>query len=97
MGPRDEPIASMGVDVTLTGTRVTPAPPSSVDASLADGSPGDLQTGPAAVPDTFDGYVLIRPLGRGGMGEVFLARDTVLDRAFSVKLIAATAPGPISR
>src|SRR5262249_19083296 len=45
-------------------------------------------------PSALGGYRIVRPLGRGGMGRVFLGHDTLLDRAVAIKFIAAAEPGP---
>ncbi|MEZ4452691.1 MAG: bifunctional serine/threonine-protein kinase/formylglycine-generating enzyme family protein [Nannocystaceae bacterium] len=48
-------------------------------------------------PEEFDEYQLIRQLGRGAMGQVFLARDRLLDRLVAAKFITALDPSARDR
>ncbi len=49
------------------------------------GPPPDVSFTP---PGEFDDYVVVRQLGAGRMGHVYLAEDTVLARAVAIKFIA---------
>lgn len=48
-------------------------------------------------PASFDQFAVLGPLGRGGMGHVYLARDVALDRRVALKFIAAAEPGSDAR
>ena len=48
-------------------------------------------------PKAFDEYRILRQLGRGGMGEVYLAQDTLLDRLVAVKFIGTVEPDEAAR
>ena len=50
-----------------------------------------------APPPEVDEFRLLRPLGRGAMGLLFLARDTALDRDVAIKFIAAGDPDADAR
>ena len=68
-------------------------PPASAAVSFGDLIP------PASLLDRGD-YEIIRPLGRGGMGVVYLARNRVLDRLEVLKAVSKSLldrPGVIER
>ena len=43
-------------------------------------------------PEQIEEYRILRPLGQGAMGRVFLAHDTLLDRPVAIKFIAELDP-----
>ncbi|HEU4406504.1 MAG TPA: protein kinase [Polyangiaceae bacterium] len=78
----------LGHDATLTaplgrgGARTTP------DKRAAAPAPNlELRAGA-----TIKHYEVLRPLGRGGMGAVFLARDTKLGRLVAIKILREQSP-----
>lgn len=47
-------------------------------------------------PVAFDEYRIVELLGRGAMGQVHLAQDTLLDRLVAVKFIATRVPDVVT-
>jgi serine/threonine-protein kinase len=73
-----------GIDATVVRGSMQPVPATSLDTAEDSEAPEGTFV---AAELTLPGYELVRVLGRGGMGEVWLARQISLDRKVAVKVL----------
>ncbi|MFO0910053.1 MAG: FHA domain-containing serine/threonine-protein kinase [Isosphaeraceae bacterium] len=63
-------------------------------ANLAHWLCPSCETARNRFPPTDPGYLIERPLGSGGMGEVFLARELATNRPVAIKMMVSTGGAP---
>jgi serine/threonine-protein kinase len=78
------PTTSASAAVTATPVAAATAPPAPVKPAAAPVP--DPSVDPALV-DLIPGYTILRCIGSGAMGDVYLARQTSLDRPVAIKLL----------
>jgi serine/threonine-protein kinase len=74
---------------------IPPGPTGDADGQLGVASTGtpDVSLFPSAIGQ----YQIVRPLGSGGMGAVYLALDTKLDRHVAIKILHTALDSPENR
>jgi serine/threonine protein kinase len=82
--------ACMALVLALARSATAPPQAQSAPLSAAPPRPGDP-------PEHIEEYRLLRPIGRGTMGQAFHAHDTLLDRPVAIKLLAARDPDAAAR
>ena len=101
------PVCASGTSPPVSGDARTERLPRQETRALSPRAQDDRRPGPAAVAvqaparpamgARIGQYELIRSLGRGGMGEVFLARDLRLGRLVAIKRLSEPGPGLAER
>jgi predicted Ser/Thr protein kinase len=82
-----------GAAPTAPGMTATPPPTRAVPPTIAaaPAQPTALPSGPAPPGARLGRYEVERHLGRGGMGDVYLVRDTIINRRAALKTIRLDA------
>src|SRR5262245_19618842 len=81
-----------GEDVTMSQALVALGILTEVQIRRALGgrrAPPPPQTGPHPLATAIKGYTILKQLGSGGMGDVYLAKQISLDRLVAVKILPA--------
>jgi eukaryotic-like serine/threonine-protein kinase len=60
-----------------------------VDRTNVEAVPGEIKPGSSSIPNRLGGYEILKQLGKGGMGAVYLSRQMSLDRSVALKVMNA--------
>jgi len=76
---------------------VASAQRSLLDETTSQTHASEIRPHTSSLPDLIGRFAVTKMLGRGGMGEVYLARDPVIDRMVAIKLIGSGLEGDHGR
>src|ERR1700685_2778508 len=91
-------LPDLGITRLLTRVPLIRSRPDRESVKIGRGSKSDAAGSAIATPTSFAGYTILRPLGSGGMADVYLAKHPRLPRRDALKVLTAgTTGGPESR
>ena len=81
-------LPGLGITRLLTRVPLIKSRPDRESVKIGRSGPDDGQGSAIATPTSFAGYTILRPLGSGGMADVYLAKHPRLPRRDALKVLS---------